>query len=803
MKVVHHMKKSLIILLSILASGMVMFAQPINSVKYDDMLTQADEHIEEGDYFNALKWYRDAYREAKSDDIAMSIAYSYYKMRDYVNAERYYSRVLEEDIDNVFIDDRYAYGRTFRSLDELGKAQEQFELILELSTDEDLKALAQNELAGISLKEKVPVNEDVLVAFVKGDINSGSGEYSPVLYDDETIYFSSFDRNKEIVIDGKEKKYHTKIYRSTKSADGFGKPEELDRKVNRDGFHVSSVAFSGDKRRMYYARQMIENDEITSSVIFYSEMGDEDWGAAEPLASVNGAWITKHLSQGELLGTRVLFFVSDMEGGYGGDDIYYVTLSSAGLGAPVNLGETINTPFDEVTPSYHDGTLYFSTEGRPGLGGYDIYSSTWDGSVWSTPENMGLSYNTQFDDYHLNFDKTGTQGLLVSNRPDENKKKLKGSETCCYDIYNFTIKQLLIDLMVGVGTEDEKPLNGATVEVSDITVFDPPEAKTLPEEYRFDFSLNGERKYQVITSKEGYISDTLEFNTIGIIDDKTIRKKVLLKQLPPPPPPEPVYKIDTVTINEAIRFDNIYYEFEKWDILPESEKDLNIILGLLNEYDDMVIELSSHTDSRGTVPYNQNLSQKRAESARNWLLDKGIDENRIVPKGYGESTILNRCINGVRCPDEEHRFNRRTEFKIIAGPETIEIKREVKSEYNGGKQSSVKFSSIFDVDTFPVMTFKEPVIDLGQITQGDKKEVTFEFENTGGAPLIIDLATSCKCTEITWPQVPVPPGGTGKIVAIFDSTGLEGQIQKTIDIIANTDPIVVEAKFDIEIVVSK
>ena len=137
---------------------------------------------------------------------------------------------------------------------------------------------------------------------------------------------------------------------------------------------------------------------------------------------------------------------------------------------------------------------------------------------------------------------------------------------------------------------------------------------------------------------------------------------------------------ETVTINEAIRFDNIYYDFDKWDILPESETDLNIILNLMNEYSDMVIELSSHTDSRGQTAYNQNLSQKRAESARQWLLDKGVVGERIVPKGYGEAVILNKCVNGARCTTEEHRFNRRTEFKILEGPQTIEIRREVKKE---------------------------------------------------------------------------------------------------------------------------
>lgn len=683
------MNRITIICLLALGAIISLDAQPINTVKPDDLLAAADEAIEVGNFLKAIEMYRESYRQEKSADVALSIAYGYYKIRDFKNAERYYTRVLEEDVDNIFIDDRYAYGRTLRSLGDITKAKQQYEQILALSSDEDLITLSQIELDGIEAQVEFPANEEVVVTFAPGDVNSGSAEYSPIAYDDETVYFSSFKRNKEIVIDGSEKKYHAKVYRSTKGEEGYSKPEELDRKINRDGFHVGNVSFSSDNRRMYFTRQLLEYDEITSSTIYSSVMGDDDWGAAEPLAGVNGDWIAKHPAAGELLGSRVLFFVSDMDGGFGGTDIYYVNISGDRVGAPVNLGPEINTAYDEITPHYHDGILYFSTDGRAGMGGLDIYESEWDGNTWSIPRNLGANYNTPLDDWYLSFDKEGSRGYLISNRADEAKKKLKGSETCCYDIYEFEIRQLNIDLLVGVGEvvdEKEKPLNGATVQVTDITVYDPPVTKTQEDEYRFNYDLSADRRYEVITSKEGYTSDTTEVTTGGITEDETIRKKVILEKAPPADPVEPevTYRIDTVTINEAIRFDNIYYEFDKWDILQESEKDLTIILNLMNEYSDMIVELSSHTDARGPTPYNKLLSQRRAESARLWLINRGVAPDRIVPKGYGESVILNRCTNGVLCPDNEHRFNRRTEFKILEGPETIEIKREVKAGPQGG-----------------------------------------------------------------------------------------------------------------------
>lgn len=789
---------SYILLFSFFGSLSVM-AQPIKSYKLDDMFKAADDQIALGDYFNALEWYRNIYKEVKSDDVGLSIAFSYYKLRDYENAERYYTRLLKDDEDNLFIDDRYAYGKTLRALDQKNEARAEFDRILSISDDEVLRQLAQNELNGMDIAMSLEANKDVIIDFGGKDINSGSGEYSPIQYDDKTLYFTSFDRRDEIVIDGKERDYHSKLYRSQKGDDGFGKPEELPTRINRDGFHVGGIAFSKDKRKMYFTRQLVQNEAVTASTIYVSTMGDSEWGSSTPLATVNGDFVSMQPAVGELFGEEVLFFVSDMDGGMGGYDIYYSTINGDNMSPPVNLGETINTKEDEIAPFFHDGAIYFSTAGLPGLGNMDLYNSQWDGSKWSTPSNLGHQYNSPFDDYSISMNSTGTKGFLVSNRPDEDKRRLK-SETCCFDIYTFEIKELVIDLLVGVGTEEQKPLEGATVELFDQTIEDI-KTQTQPEEYRFDFILDPERKYQIITSKEGYISDTVEITTYGVIEDKSIRQKVILKKIPEEPsePEEPEFITETVTINQAIRLNNIYYNFEKWDILPDAEIDLQIIMDLMNQYDDMVIELSSHTDSRGTTPYNKDLSQKRAESAKDWLTNKGIAEDRIQPVGYGESVILNECVNGVRCTDDLHRFNRRTEFKILEGPETIEIKRQVQPSYDGSKQSVKK--KVKNYAQYPVISFVENNINLGKMVAGAKQTVTFEFTNTGSEPLIIDLATACKCTEITWPEEPVAPGVEGKIIAIFDSTGMEGQYTKTIDIIANTDPIVVEAKFSVVVIV--
>jgi len=258
-------------------------AQPISRVKYEVMLATADELMESGDYYNALTWYRDAYTESKAPDLALSAAYAYYKLRDFKNAERWYGRILDKDSDNVFIDDRYAYGRTLRSMGNFEKAIEQFNMIRELSGDQVLISGANQELKGMAATPSYSMNEDVLVSFASDKINNGTGEYSPVQYDENTVYFTSFQSRKETVLDGSEDDYTAKVYTTTRTEGEYGKPEALGRVINRDDYHVGNVAFSQDKRTMFFSRQTIVNDQVTSSKIYRSSISGDEWSAAEPM----------------------------------------------------------------------------------------------------------------------------------------------------------------------------------------------------------------------------------------------------------------------------------------------------------------------------------------------------------------------------------------------------------------------------------------------------------------------------------------------------------------------------------------
>jgi peptidoglycan-associated lipoprotein len=193
--------------------------------------------------------------------------------------------------------------------------------------------------------------------------------------------------------------------------------------------------------------------------------------------------------------------------------------------------------------------------------------------------------------------------------------------------------------------------------------------------HEFESPLTLERSYMLVVKKKGYIPDTSYFNTVGFKKTTNIEKTVVLKAAPKP---KPVEEFVTVEINQPIELKNILYDYDKAEIRPESEEELNYLADLLVKYPDMVIELSSHTDARGKDKYNQDLSQRRANSAVKWLTQKrDIKAERLKPVGYGESQLKNNCGNDVECTEEEHQENRRTEFKIIAGPKEITItKRE-------------------------------------------------------------------------------------------------------------------------------
>ena len=655
--------------IAVLYFNVCMIAQPVVSSSYETMLETAATCAENHDYINAIEWFEKAYKESKDPNLQVAIGDMYMLLRDYAKAEKTYDRVLKRDKRDEFFDIRLDYARAMKAQGKYKLALDEFNGFISTTESDSLRNEAKLELRGILLMEKYPENIEAAVSFAGESINSPSAESSPALYSDGTLYFSSMNAKTPTIIDGEEGEYHAKIYSAARTPQGdFSKASALDESINRIDFYNTGVSFSEDGQKMYFTRAKYNNNGVENSQIYLSKRAGDKWGSPYPIEALNNEFRSMHPYEGELFGRKVLYYISDMPGGYGGYDIYYSTITGDTYEKPVNLGEKINTPRNEMSPFYKDGALYFSSNGHPGMGGLDNFYSEWDGSKWSEVTNMGFNYNTSYDDSFLRFNQGGTAGYVVSNRTHKDKKKYKNTDTCCDDIYMIQIRDLVIELKTIVNNE-KGPLEGATVELFEGSKKVPVDSKTNFLSNDFAFLLDSDKSYKAYITREGYYTDSISFNTNGIFDDYTVSKTVTLKAKPEAPK-------RIVSRNEPILLKSIFFDLADDKIRPDAEPDLEDLKTLMDKYPDMVIELSSHTDSRGDNEYNKKLSQRRANSTKAWLVEEGVEASRIKAVGYGETKLLNKCKDKVKCSEEEHQLNRRSEFKIIAGPQTIEIKME-------------------------------------------------------------------------------------------------------------------------------
>ena len=660
-------------------------AQPVKEVPPYMNIEVADEHLAIKDYYRALEYYEIAYKQERSEELAYKIGMLQFKLRDFARAERWLSRVIEDDKEGKHPDAVLTYAKTLKMNGKYGEAIEAFNVYANMVQDEALLHEADVEVAGIQMAAKAEAPIELVITNLGRKVNSSYTEFSPMMHPTGTLYLAAINKKELVVLDGKTSDYFAQIYTTAQDKDGdWDNPKALSNQINREGYHTGNARFSTDGNRMYFTRALTDGDDLAESKIFEATGGDGSWGAPNELRNVNGDYIATHPAVGALLGNEVLFFSSDMDGGEGGYDIYYCVRRGAGdYSLPVNLGIGINTPGDEWTPYFRDNVLYFSSTGHPGFGGFDIFSSEWDGTKWSAVTNLGLGYNSGVDDLYFSANAEGTRGFIVSNRPSDETRSVK-SKTCCDDLFTFEIREIVVDLATYVYDKDKEPLSGAKVTLFEVTGnrSGKSDTKDSGAGNTTRFLLDFDRNYKVTVERDGYYPADFDFNTVGLIGDNTIEREVFLER-----DPSQDTEMETISMNEPIRLNNIYYDFDDDKILADSEKDLQSLLDLMDEYKDMVIELSSHTDAQGSDKYNERLSQRRAQSAIDWLINRGVDPDRLIAIGYGESQILNHCVNGVSCTDNEHRFNRRTEFKIIAGPREIQVKKEVFKESESEKKN--------------------------------------------------------------------------------------------------------------------
>jgi peptidoglycan-associated lipoprotein len=337
---------------------------------------------------------------------------------------------------------------------------------------------------------------------------------------------------------------------------------------------------------------------------------------------------------------KTLYFTSDMPGGFGGSDLYVTTFDGTSWSIPKNMGDQINTSGNEVFPSVHtEDILYFSSDGWASLGGLDIFKVERDGDNWSSPKNLNFPLNSTSDDFSYIINKDDTTGFLSSNR---------GGVDRIFEWAKVAPKIMVEGICLNKTTGT--PLSGVAVKLINKT--DGTERVVMSgDDGKFNFNLRADKEYRVEGTKDNYFTQSHDFNTLGVKEEKTIRLE---------------FSFDEIVVGGDKKYtvENIYYDYDKWDIRPDAAQELNKLVKMLNDNKTIKIELHSHTDTRASSQYNLNLSNQRAKAAVDYLISQGIDASRVKSKGFGKSKLINRCKDGVECSEEEHQQNRRTEFIV-------------------------------------------------------------------------------------------------------------------------------------------
>ena len=430
-------------------------------------------------------------------------------------------------------------------------------------------------------------------------------------------------------------------------------------------YHESNVAFTKDLKTVYFSRNNYLNKKFKKDStgmnliqLYRARINDEgEWTDIEPMPFNSDNYQTGHpvLNKKE----NKLYFTSDMPGSFGATDIYVVDIKRDGsFGSPINLGPNVNTRKKEMFPFIDENdVLYFSSDGREeGKGGLDVYATKILGhEALEAGLNLGYPINSAKDDFGFTFMPGKREGHFSSNRPGG-----KGDD----DIYFFKeIEPITLDcvqLAQGVVREKDTKVLMAGAEVNLVNNEGEVLETVITDKYgTFSFNVDCLTSYKVVGSKEDYKDDSERFRTSDEMDAEFTLNLVLS-------PSEFVSIRGLLMIN----INPIYFDLDKSFIRKDAAIELEKVARIMKKYPDLKIELGSHTDSRANDKYNWELSEKRAKASLAWLVERGANPNNISGKGYGETQLVNKCSNNVKCSEAEHQLNRRTEF-VILNPKAI------------------------------------------------------------------------------------------------------------------------------------
>jgi peptidoglycan-associated lipoprotein len=620
--------------------------------------------FEAGEYFDAIDQFKDTYSRTKGTDkaaraeIVYMIAECYRLINDPRNAETWYKLAVKSP--NPKPDAQYWFAE---SLKKNGKYQQAIDELKKYKQIASSDARADQEIRACELALEWQRNPEAYRVEELKDLNSKESDFSPAYGRDDfgVIFFTSSREDAAgSKTHGATGQGYTDIFESR-----IDKKSKWSTPVPVEGinseFEDGTPVFTTDYKELYFTRCEAGKREKKGCVIMYSKKSGDKWSEPKNIGILPDSVVAAHpaLSSDGL----TLYFVSDISGGSGGKDIWKATRSTAGdtWSKPQNLGPDINTNGNELFPFLrNDGNLYFSSDGLIGMGGLDIFKAVPqpDGSWVVT--NMKSPINSSADDFGIAFENENERGVFSSTR------KGRGND----ELYAFEFPPLRFNVTGLV--KDEK--TGAAITGSTVMLI-ASDGNNLQAETGiggdFKFTLKPDVDYIFLAQKDGYLNGKEKETTKGQERSRDFMVTILL-----------------TAIDKPIELPNIFYDFGKWDLRPESMVSLDKLVETLIDNPKVTIELMSHTDSRDTEEYNYDLSQKRAQSVVQYLIEKGIESERLSAKGYGESspkvvdaaivsqapflksgTALTEAYINSLANDEQkevaHQINRRTEFRVL------------------------------------------------------------------------------------------------------------------------------------------
>ncbi|WP_405292455.1 OmpA family protein [Algibacter sp. Ld11] len=635
--------KSNLLLIIFTIYGSIMFGQ----------VKLADRFFENYGYVKASELYEKAVESGDdSEHVLTRLGDCYYNNSNSEKAAMWYGKAVNkyDDISSLYL---FKYISSLKSIGHYAEADVWLKKYLKLQND-DTKISENNSEDLLNYEELNTVDKSLYITIENLSINSKFSDFGSFVQNN-TLYFASSRRLDENKKYGWNKEPFLDLFEVAVKENGyeleFGNPHLIKASNVNTDYHEATVTISNNGKTMYFTRDNVtrrnelnfDKKGTTHLKIYRASLIGGQWSNILELPINDDVYSTGHPSLSA--DNKKLYFVSDREGGFGQTDIYEVDiLENNKFSEPRNLGSKINTEGREMFPFVSkDSTFYFSSDGRLNLGLLDIFKSNIIKDSLSQPQNLGAPYNSGYDDfaYFIDPSNENKRSYFSSNRPGGN-----GNDDI-YTVYSKVCFQTLTGTTRNKNTNEV--LGNTNVKLIDETGKIIEEIVTT-ENGTYEFTIECNKTYSLLGSKSGYLDDQADL----ITSDKN---EVAIEQ---------DLFLSSLIVGNQIVINPIYFDFNKSNIRLDAQYELENIVDVLRANPTMIIKIESHTDSRGRDKYNLSLSDRRAKSTRDYILSRGIAPERIESAiGYGETQLLNKCSNGVRCSQEEHQLNRRSYFYIL------------------------------------------------------------------------------------------------------------------------------------------